>query len=461
MLETFFNDQSFGPFIDNEFLTSPTKKLLNATEQNVEAALDVSEKGKKGLLELSHYERASILSKMASLLRAHKNAVAKWITLEMGKTIRDAKGEVEYAANYFDWFAEEAKRIMGYTVPSTNGDKKISVALEPIGTVAVITPWNFPIAMAARKIGPAIAAGCASIVKPSSTTPLSMLAVGAIAKEAGLPTGALGILPGDAEMISQMLLKDPRVRKLTFTGSTPVGEKLYAQCVSTFKKATMELGGHAPALIFEDADLERAVVETINAKLRVSGQTCVCANRIFVHRSIIEPFTTALVKKLDSFKIGDPLDETTDLTNVLHPSSMKKVPKQIEDALKKGAKCLYGGKEPYVPTVLINLTKDMEIFTEETFGPVFAIHPFETEEEAINLANDTIYGLAAYVFTNDITRAERVCGALEYGIIGLNDGLPTTPQAPFGGIKASGFGREGGITGLHEYLVEKTISLKL
>ena len=475
MLDTFFKAEKFGPFIDGEMRIDPKKlkthhsialqkswkELALADERDIHHALDASEKGKRALLSLSCYERAAILRKMAELLRQHKAPVAEWITLEMGKTIRDAKAEVEYAANYFDWYAEEGKRILGYTVPSTNGDKHISIQYEPIGTVVVITPWNFPIAMAARKVGPAIATGCASIVRPSSDTPLSMLAIGAIAKEAGLPAGALGILPGDANTISKILLGDPRVRKLTFTGSTPVGEKLYGQCVSTFKKATLELGGHAPALIFEDADIERTATETINAKLRNSGQTCVCANRIFVHKSILESYLDTLQKKLSALKIGDPLDEETDLTNVLHPSSAKKVPRQIEDALQRGATCILKGDAPHEPTILTNVTKEMEIFTEETFGPVFAILSFETEEEALKLANNTIYGLAAYVFTRDLSRAHRVCNALEYGIIGLNDGLPTTPQAPFGGVKYSGFGREGGPHGIHEYLVEKTISLKL
>ncbi|MDN3507074.1 MAG: NAD-dependent succinate-semialdehyde dehydrogenase [Simkaniaceae bacterium] len=455
MLEEFFKAENYGPFIQGS-IQKGKEKLTLAGKEDVHQALDTA-KAPEG----SHYERSAILRKMADLLRENADYVARLITLEMGKTIRDAKGEVEYAASYFDWFAEEAKRIQGYTIPSTNGDKHISVQYEPVGLVAVITPWNFPIAMAARKIGPAIAAGCPCIVRPSSDTPLSMLAIALIAKDAGLPDGALSVLPGKADSISKILLADPRVRKLTFTGSTPVGEKLYGQCISTFKKVTMELGGHAPALIFEDADIERAVQEIMNAKLRNSGQTCVCANRIFIHQSILDLFVEALQKKLSTLKIGDPLDEKTDLTNVLHPSSEKKVKKQIADAIEKGARCPLKGDSPYAPTILTHVTKEMEIFTEETFGPVFAIIPFETEEEAVRLANDTIYGLAAYVFTRDLSRAHRVCNQLEYGIIGLNDGLPTTPQAPFGGVKYSGFGREGGPKGIYEYLIEKTVSLKL
>lgn len=470
MLDTFFKAEKFGPYINGDFQIDPKKikphrsitlkkewkQLCLADEKDVHEAIDATDCP----FPLSHYERSKVLVKMGVLLRQYKKEVAEWITLEMGKTLRDSLGEVEYAASYFDWFAEETKRILGYSVPSSKKDKFVKVLYEPVGTVAIITPWNFPIAMAARKIGPAIAAGCASIVRPSSDTPLSMLAIGAIAKEAGLPPSTLQILPGEANTISKPLLADPRVRKLTFTGSTPVGEQLYGQCVPTFKKVTLELGGHAPVLVFADCDLERAVNETIGAKLRVSGQTCVCANRIYVQKEKVDAFVEILQKKLSEMKIGDPLDESNDLTNVLHPSSEKKVPRQIEDAIKKGASCPLKGKSSHEPTILLNVTKDMEICTEETFGPVFPIMSFETEEDALHLANDTIYGLAAYVFTRDLNRADRVCNNLQYGIIGLNDGLPTSPEVPFGGIKFSGFGREGGPHGIYEYLVEKTISLK-
>jgi len=473
-MQEFFKEKQFGPFIDGKcvidekklqdhpslVLQKHWKQLAHSTKSDVMHALASAQRGQKVIQALSAYERATILKNMATHLRENGNFVAEWITLEMGKTIREAKGEVEYAANYFEWFAEEAKRIYGYTAPSTQNDKHIRIQHEPIGIVAVITPWNFPIAMAARKVGPAIAAGCASIVRPSTDTSLSMLAIAKIAKEAGLPDGGFNVVPGDPVMISDLLLEANEVRKLTFTGSTEIGKILYGKCVSTLKKATMELGGHAPVLILEDADVEKAATETINAKLRVSGQTCVCANRIFVHHSILESFTEKLLEKISTLKIGNPLEETTDLTNVLHPSSNKKVPRQIEDAIKKGAACLLRGQNHHEPTILTGITKDMDIFTEETFGPVFPIISFESEEEALALANDTIFGLAAYVFTQDINKAHKICNALNFGIIGLNDGRPTTPQAPFGGVKASGFGREGGRSGIYEYLTEKTISLK-
>ncbi len=469
-MDSFFNRETFGPFIDGEFdieknqihphhsiaLRSKWKEIAHTTEADVTRAVDLSV---DSLKQLSAYERADILTRLATLVRENEEPLAKCITTEMGKTLRDAKAEVVYAANYFDWFAQEAVRVLGYSIPSRRG-KYVRVEHEPVGTVAVITPWNFPIAMAARKVGPAIAAGCSSIVKPSSDTPISMLAIAKLAQEAGLPPRALAVLPGDPHLISETLLADPRVRKLTFTGSTEVGIQLYSQCAHTLKKVTMELGGHAPVLVFASADLDRAVEETVDAKLRVSGQTCVCANRIFVEKAVLEPFLAKLERSLSLMKIGDPFDATTDLTSVLHPTSEKKVPEHIEDAIKKGAVCLLGGTHPYEPTLLTGIAKGMRLLEEETFGPVFPIATFDTEEEAIRQANDTPYGLAAYVFTQDMAQAQRVTKELDYGIIGLNDGLPTSPEVPFGGVKYSGFGREGGPRGIYEYLFEKAISLK-
>jgi len=472
MRKDFFDQKHFGPYINNEqietdetidhdFLMEKEKgvRLSFAGPKEVTSALEGSEMGKATLANLNPHERAEILHKMADLLRSHADPIGQMITREMGKTIRDAKGEVEYAANYFDWYAEEGKRVYGYTVPSHISGKEILVQHAPVGTVAVITPWNFPIAMGARKIAPAIAAGCASIVRPSTDTALSMLTLGAIAQEAGLPAGALQIIPGDPVAISTKLLSDFRVRKLTFTGSTEVGKLLYSQSTSTLKKVTLELGGHAPVLVFDDADLEKAAEEAIKAKLRVSGQTCVCANRIYVQKKSVEPFVALLKEKLSKLKMGNPLDESTDLTNVLHPTSQIKVPKQIKDAIGKGANCEVGGGVPHEPTILTGVTPEMTIYTEETFGPVFPIIPFETEEEGIAHANNTIYGLAAYLFTTNVDRVFRVTKALEYGIIGVNNGLPTSFEAPFGGVKSSGFGREGGPTGIYEYLTEKTISI--
>jgi len=472
MMEDFFKASRADPYIDNEQVES--KKVIDHISpvlkekwislglggaSDVARAIDSSEKGLKALEELTAYERAAILHNMATLLRFHKKHIAEIITKEMGKTITGARGEVEYAANYFDWFAEEGKRVYGSSIPPRMKGKQILMQHEPVGIVGVITPWNFPIAMGARKIAPAIAAGCPSIVKPDMGTAVSMLAIAEIAKEAGLPKGALHVIPGNAEQIGEALLSDSRVRKLTFTGSTEVGKLLYAKCTPTLKKVTLELGGHAPAIVFDDADLEIAATEVINAKLRNSGQTCVCANRIYVHSSILQPFVEALVAKVEKLSTGNPLSEESDLTNVLHHTSMKKVARHVADAKKQGATCHLGGNHPYEPTIISGITPEMILYTEETFGPVFPICSFETEEEAIQRANNTPYGLAAYAFTQDITRAFRVTKALEYGIIGLNDGLPSTVEAPFGGVKNSGMGREGGAVGIYEYLTEKTISI--
>lgn len=474
MLDSFFKQNTYGCFIDGEFvidektlsphysitLGKQWKEISLAEQPSIDQAIDSAEKGLAVLRNLSSYKRAEYLQLMAELMQKWRHQIATLISMEMGKPIKEAEDEVDYAKGYFLWFAEEAKRIYGYTIPSTNNDKELKVIYQPIGISAIITPWNFPIAMGARKIAPALAAGCPVIVRPSSDTPLSMLAIAAIAKEACLPKEALQVLMGNAELISKKILKDPRVRKLTFTGSTQTGEILYRQCVSTFKKVTLELGGHAPFLVFDDADIDRAVEEAIHAKLRISGQTCVCANRLIVQETILPTFVQKLKEKVLKLHIGSPLDPSTDLSNVLHPTSMEKVQRHIKDAKKQGAYCVLEGKQPYEPTILLGIKKEMLLFQEETFGPVIGVIGFTEEKEAIHIANDTIYGLASYLFTRDLNRAHRICDALQYAMIGLNDGLFSTPQIPFGGMKYSGFGREGGPTGIYEYLQEKTISLK-
>lgn len=474
MLESFFEQNAFGCFINGEFIIdaktlSPHhsitlgkhwKEISLANEKTIDRAIDSAEKGLVTLQHTSAYQRAEFLENIAHLMHKWRHQLAKLISMEMGKPIKEAESEIDYAAGYFSWFAEEAKRIYGYTIPSTNNDKELKVVYEPIGITAMITPWNFPIAIPARKIAPALAAGCPVIVRPSSDTPLSMLAIGALAKEAGVPKDCFHILVGNAELISKKILSDRRVRKLTFTGSTETGELLYRQCVPTFKKVTLELGGHAPFLVFDDADIERAVEETIPAKLRISGQTCVCANRLLIQEPVLKTFVQKLKAKVSKLKIGSPLDSSTDLSNILHPTSIEKVKKHIQDAKKHGATCILEGKAPYEPTILLGINSKMLLFHEETFGPVIGITGFHDEKEAIQIANDTIYGLASYLFTRDLNRAHRVANALQYGMIGLNDGLFSTPQIPFGGIKYSGFGREGGPRGIYEYLQEKIISLK-
>lgn len=447
-----------------ELLISPTTqkewgKISYARPEDIEMAIDYVKKMPK--IEYNPYERAEILHEIARDLQERKEEFAECITLEMGKPIADARGEITYASNYFKWYGEEIKRVYGKIIPSSKPNKKLELRYEPIGPCVIVTPWNFPIAMAARKMAPAFAAGCPVIAKPSSVTPASMLMLATLCLEAGVPPNAFQVLIGQGKEIVPPLMESPHIRKLSFTGSSEIGKELYAQGASTTKKCTLEMGGHAPFIIFDDANLEAAVEGAILAKFRMSGQTCICANRIFVHRSIHEPFIKLFSEKVKKMPIGDPLIEETELSTILHPDSIKKVKAHIEDALKKGAKSLLNAKEPYEPEILTNVTPDMLIFNEETFGPVAPIISFDTEEEVIELANQTPYGLASYIYTEGLKRSERVTNALQFGIVGLNDPLPSAPEASFGGIKGSGFGREGGPTGIYEYLSEKFISQKL
>lgn len=467
-----FNQSKFGSLVNGKWQTngkeepliSPvTKKewktLCLTTDDQIAAALEAVKKNP--LKEMTAYERAAILNKIAELLLKHKEELATCITMEMGKPMQDARGEIDFSASFFRWFAEEAKRIYGMEIPSNFPDKRIHVRHEPIGPCGIITPWNFPVAMPARKFAPAFAAGCPVISKPSPETPVSQLLVAALCIEAGIPKESLHILIGDEKKIGEALLGAPHIRKISFTGSCAVGKLLYRMSAETLKKMTMELGGHAPLIVFDDADLDKAIEGAFVAKFRLSGQTCVCANRLFVHKKILPEFLKRYTEKVKSMKIGDPLKDETDLTHSIHPESQKKARAHIEDAIQKGATAHLNAKEPFEPEILTDVTPEMLIFNEETFGPVAAIITFEDEEKVIELANKTPYGLAAYVFTEGLKRAENVTSKLEFGIIGLNDGLPSCAQAPFGGIKASGFGREGGASGIYEYLSEKLISQRL
>ncbi len=430
-----------------------------ATDKEIQHAIDMVKK--YPVIDLPPHERGQILRNIRIEILDNKEDLAKCISIEMGKPIADARGEVTYAANYFGWFCEEAKRIYGREIPSSKENKKLEVRYEPIGPCAIITPWNFPLAMAARKIAPAIAAGCPVIIKPSSYTPVSLLMLATICNEANLPIDALHVLVGDSDKIGKALMEAPHIRKLSFTGSYEVGKKLYIQGAHTLKKATLELGGNAPFIVFDDANLEGAVNGAVAAKFRMSGQTCISANRLFIHRKILPEFLKLFIKKVKELKVGDPLIKKTELSTILHPNSLKKARAHIDDALKKGAKGHLGAKEAYEPEILTGVTSDMLIFNEETFAPVAPIIEFEDEEKVIKLANQTPYGLASYVFTEELKRAERVASALQFGIVGLNDGSPSSVEVSFGGIKDSGFGREGGPTGIYEYLTEKFISQKL
>jgi succinate-semialdehyde dehydrogenase/glutarate-semialdehyde dehydrogenase len=384
----------------------------------------------------------------------------------MGKPVAEARGEIRYAASFIEWYAEEAKRVYGATIPSQFPHKRLLVLHQPVGPVYAITPWNFPAAMVTRKVAPALAAGCTVILKPAEQSPLTAVRLRELWDQAGAPPGVFQVVTtDDPAAVSKVFLEDPRIRKLTFTGSTEVGKLLYAQAAFTMKRLSLELGGHAPFLIFEDADLDAAVREVCSSKFRNAGQTCVSVNRIYAHESIAEPFTARLVDAVRLLKVGDPLNEATQIGPLVDAQGLQKVSAHVEDAVSKGARVLTGGHALeglfYAPTVLTNLHPGMRILNEETFGPVAPVLTFRTTAEAVALANDVPYGLAAYLWTRDLSRAFQVAEALDYGIVGVNDGLPSTAQAPFGGFKDSGIGREGGKWGLDEYLETKYVSLAL
>lgn len=412
-------------------------------------------------------ERSELLYRWYELIREQQEKMATLMTKEQGKPYPEAYGEVNYANGFIKWYAEEAKRIYGDTIPASHPNKRIIVQKQPIGVAAVITPWNFPAAMITRKVGPALAAGCTVVIKPAEQTPLTAIMLAELVEEAGIPAGVVNIVTGDAEEIGKAWLDDKRVRKLTFTGSTPVGKLLMERSARTLKKVSLELGGQAPLIVMDDADLDEAVEGAVQSKYRNAGQTCVCSNRIYVHESIAEQFAEKMAKAVEKLTVGDGLEEGVAIGPLIDEEAIKKVEKHVEDAKAKGAKIVSGGVRHekgdlfYTPTVILEATEDMLCMTEETFGPVAPIATFKTEEEVIERANDTDFGLAAYVFTKDLSRAFRMSEALEYGIVGVNDGIPSTPQAPFGGMKESGNGREGGYYGIEEFLEIKYTSFKI
>jgi len=410
-------------------------------------------------------ERAQILRRWFDLLMANQEDLAALMTAEQGKPLAEAKGEIAYAAAFIEWFGEEGKRVYGDTIPSHGADKRIVVIKEPIGVCAAITPWNFPAAMITRKCGPALAAGCTMVLKPATATPYSALALCELAERAGVPKGVFSCVTGGATEIGGEMTSNPTVRKLTFTGSTEIGKLLMEQCAGTVKKVSLELGGNAPFIVFDDADIEMAVRGAIASKYRNAGQTCVCANRILVQDGVYDAFTKQLAAAAGAMKVADGFEPGAVIGPLIDMKAVEKVEAHIGDALKKGAKIVIGGKRSalggsfFEPTVLTDVTTDMLITREETFGPVAPLYRFKTEAEAIRMANDTEFGLAAYFYSRDIGRIWRVAEALEYGIVGINEGIISTEIAPFGGMKESGIGREGSHYGIDEFLEVKYLCM--
>jgi succinate-semialdehyde dehydrogenase/glutarate-semialdehyde dehydrogenase len=402
-------------------------------------------------------DRATILRRWHDLMLAHADDLAQLMTAEQGKPLAEAKGEIVYAASFIEWFAEEAKRVYGDVIPGHQPDKRILVLRQPVGVVAAITPWNFPSAMITRKAGPALAAGCTFVCKPAMQTPYSALAMAELAHRAGIPQGVFSVITGSATAIGGEMTSNPIVRKVTFTGSTEIGKKLMEQCAGTLKKLSLELGGNAPFIVFDDADLDAAVQGAIASKYRNTGQTCVCANRLLVQEGVYDAFVARLVEAVRKLRIGDGLAGVTEQGPLIDDKAVAKVEEHVADALAKGGKIALGGKRHalggtfYEPTIITGVKPGMMVAREETFGPVAPVFAFKTEADAIRMANDTEFGLASYFYTKDLSRALRVAEKLEYGIVGLNTGLISTEVAPFGGVKESGFGREGSKYGILDY----------
>ncbi|ELK48064.1 NAD-dependent succinate-semialdehyde dehydrogenase [Halobacillus sp. ACCC02827] len=453
--------------VTNPYTLEVIDHVPDAGEKEAQEAVDAAHAAFLKWKKTTAYERAEFLMRWHQLIEAHKEELAEIMTKEQGKPLKEAAGEIGYANSFLAWYAEEGKRIYGETIPASSRDKRILVQKQPVGVMAAITPWNFPAAMITRKVAPAIAAGCTVLIKPAEQTPLTAIRLVELAQEAGAPEGIINILTGDAATISDVWLSDSRVRKLSFTGSTEVGKLLMRKSADTMKRISLELGGQAPFVVLADADLDKAVEGAVASKFRNAGQTCVCSNRFYVHESVLDEFTEKLKTAVEQLNVGDGLDPDTDIGPLIDKDGFDKVNKHIQNALDNGATLVTGGssqsdKGYFVePTVLVHTTDDMICMKEETFGPVLPIASFSDEEDAIRRANESPFGLAGYLYTENFSKAMRLSEELDYGIVGLNDGLPSTAQAPFGGFKESGLGREGGHFGIEEYLETKYISIGL
>ncbi len=458
-------DQGTGITVDNPATGTAIGRVPKMGAAETRRAIDAAAAALVDWRGKTAKERAAILHRWFELLMANQEDLAVIMTTEQGKPLAESRGEIAYAASFIEWFAEEGKRVYGETIPAPAADRRIVVIKQAVGVCAAITPWNFPAAMIARKAAPALAAGCTMVIKPAGQTPFSALALCVLAERAGIPRGVLSCVTGSATEIGAEMTSNPTVRKLSFTGSTEIGKLLMQQCAATVKKTSMELGGNAPFIVFDDADLDAAVKGAMAAKYRNAGQTCVCANRILVQEGVYEQFVERFTRAVDALKVGNGLDAGTAIGPLIDARAVEKAEHHVNDAVQKGAKLVAGGKRHalggnfYAPTILAEATPDMAIFREETFSPVAPVFRFKTEEEAIRLANDTEFGLAAYFYGRDIGRVWRVAEALEYGMVGINEGLISTEVAPFGGVKESGVGREGSSHGIDEYLEIKYLCM--
>jgi succinate-semialdehyde dehydrogenase/glutarate-semialdehyde dehydrogenase len=456
--------------VSNPATGEPLAQVANLGPVEAQAAIAAAESALPAWRAKTAKERSAILRRWFDLIVASNDDLARILTLEQGKPLAEAKGEVAYGASFLEWFAEEAKRVAGSIPSSTWSDKRMLVLKQPIGVCAAITPWNFPIAMITRKIAPALAAGCTIVIKPAEQTPLSALALAELSRQAGIPAGVVNVITGDAAQsvaMGKVLCQSTVVRHLSFTGSTEVGRILMAQCAPTIKKLSLELGGHAPFIVFEDADIDAAVAGAMASKYRNAGQTCVCANRFYVHSKVIDAFTERFAKAVQALTVGNGLDAGVMQGPLIDAAALTKVEEHVADALKKGAKLVTGGKVAalgghfYEPTILSKVTPEMRISVEETFGPVAPIMAFDDDAEVVRLANQSQYGLASYFYSRDIGRIWKVAEALEYGIVGVNSGAVSNEVGPFGGVKQSGLGREGSVWGMDEYLEMKYVCVGL
>ncbi|SFB39176.1 succinate-semialdehyde dehydrogenase / glutarate-semialdehyde dehydrogenase [Lentibacillus halodurans] len=465
------NGEWIGDELDTLNVVNPANgetvgTVPNGGEKEAEQAVDAAYDAFQSWSTLTAHDRAGYLKKLNHLMLENQEELAQLMTIEMGKPINESRGEVKYAASFIEWFAEEGKRVYGETIPTHLAGKRLQVWKKPVGVVAAITPWNFPAAMLTRKMGPALASGCTIIMKPSSESPLTAVKLMELCEKAGFPKGVVNLVTGSSSKITKVVMENSKVRKVTFTGSTEVGKTLIRQSADQVKKLSLELGGHAPLVVLDDADVDLAVKGTVASKFRNAGQTCICANRVYVQKGIYDEFVEKLSKAVRELKVGNGTDESVDIGPLINQDGLDKVKRHVKDATSKGATVVTGG-EPitdhggvfYLPTVVKDVDQSMVVMQEETFGPVTPVEKITSDEEAAALANDTPYGLAAYVFSRDVARGTKLIEKLDFGIVGWNDGAPSASQVPFGGMKESGIGREGGHEGIEEFVESQYVSI--